>query len=483
MTTDRPHRVAALGAATVLVAVLACGGDPTAAPPDTTGNGPDTTTRPRVALASPTPPIAAMVGDAFSFDARRGDSVFRDPVGRGLTYSVVVPPACGLTISGTRISGTPTAPNVCVASITAADGAGNTLTHEFRIVVFSRDMPMPALPATLHAYSDGSAPLPAHFAAPGPGGSVLEQDNTPAGNPITDAGATLGRVLFHDRRVSRDDRFSCSSCHVQAFGFGDSAQFSLGVGNGRTIRHAPAIVNVRFYKRARMFWDERSPSLEDQVLQPIQSPVEMGMEIPNLEAKLSLVPYYRPLFQAAFGSDTITQERIARALAQFVRSIVSGRAKFDSAFAGGGPPDFARVFTAEELEGRDLFNGVGKCATCHVTHAHSGLDPANTGLDVALTDLGAGAGRFKPPSLRNVASRRRFMHDGRFTTLAQVVDFYVTGVQDSPNLDPRMRGADGLAQRFNFTAAQRAALVAYLHTLTDHTVLTAAKWSDPFPAQ
>lgn len=474
MKTDRHVRLASVAAVGALVALLAaCGGESAAGPPDPNA---------RVAVASPTGARAALVGQPFEYDATRRDSVFADPLGRGLHYTVSVQPASGLTVNGTVITGTPSGPGVFGASITATDANGRTATDPFRIVVFSRALTTPVLPATSHAYSDQTAPLPAHFAMDGPGGSILSQDNTPAGNAITDAGATLGRVLFYDRRLSQNDRLSCSSCHAQQFGFSDSAQFSRGFVDERTLRHAPAIVNVRFYKRGRMFWDERVASVEEQVLQPIQSPVEMGMPIPSLEAKLSLVPFYRPLFQAAFGSDTITGDRIARALAQFVRSIVSTGSKFDAAFAGGGPPDFASVFTAEELEGRDLFNGVGKCSTCHVTHAQSGLEPVNTGLDPLPNDLGAGLGRFKPPSLRNVSARRRFMHDGRFDSIEAVIEFYLTGVQDSPDLDARMRGTDGLPQRIDLTSAQRAALAAYLRTLTDEMVLTAPKWSDPFPA-
>jgi cytochrome c peroxidase len=198
--------------------------------------------------------------------------------------------------------------------------------------------------------------------------------------------------------------------------------------------------------------------------------------------KVGVTPYYAPLFQAAFGSGEVTNERIARALAQFVRSMVSVNSRFDSAFAGT-PALQPGFLTPQEEAGRQLFNNPpATCVRCHRTNAAVSDRTHNTGLDLVLTDAGAGNGLFKAPSLRNVGVRRRFMHDGRFTSLQQVVEFYDSGVRPNPFLDPGLRvpGTNNPI-RLNLTPAQRDALVAYLHTLTDNVMLTAPRFSNPFP--
>ena len=245
------------------------------------------------------------------------------------------------------------------------------------------------------------------------------------------------------------------------------------------------LANARFYQRGRFFWDERAATLEAQVLMPIQDTTEMGMTLAGLVAKVGGTKYYPSLFQAAFGTPQVTSDRIAAALAQFVRSIESYQSKFDQAFAGMGPggPNFGGALTPDEALGQQLFVGVGRCAQCHATNAQVSDDVHNTGLDAVSADTGAGGARFKAPSLRNIGVRAPYMHDGRFTTLAQVIEHYDAGIQGNPNLDRRLRGPNGAPQRLNLTAQQKSALVAYLNTLTDQTLLTAAKFSNPFPPQ
>jgi len=241
-----------------------------------------------------------------------------------------------------------------------------------------------------------------------------------------------------------------------------------------------ALQNARFYERGRFFWDERAATLEAQVLMPVQDATEMGMTLDNLVTKLSLSGYYAPMFSAAFGTADISSDRISRALAQFVRSMVSGTSKYDRAFNGSAAPNFNVTFTAQELQGQQLFNGPGGCLACHATDAQISDDIHNTGLDATITDVGAGNGRFKAPSLRNVAVRSRFMHDGRFTSLEQVVEFYNSGVQPNPNLDGRLRVGNGQAKRLNLSQAEKDALVAFLKTLTDDAFLSNPKFSNPF---
>ena len=205
------------------------------------------------------------------------------------------------------------------------------------------------------------------------------------------------------------------------------------------------------------------------------------MTLPNLLTKLSVTPYYAALFQSAFGTAEISSDRVSRALAQYVRSLVSATSKFDQAFAGGQVPNFPATLTPDEVVGQVIFNGQGGCARCHGTWSFVGNDVHNTGLDATITDVGAGGGRFKAPSLRNIAVRPPYMHDGRFSSLEQVVDFYNNGVMNNPNLDNRVRGPGGLPQRLNLNVTQRNQLVAFLRTLTDVPFLTNAKFANPFP--
>jgi len=431
-------------------------------------------------------PQSATAGIVFSYDATKGGTAF---TGTALRYVVTfAPSANGLTATNGRIGGAPTVAGFTTATIVATDASGASVSNAFPIVVFSADLAAPTLPVTPYTYSDATSPLPAHFTLAvgggrGVGGSVVAADNTPASNVTTDAGAALGRVLFYERRLSVNDRVSCASCHQQQTGFADTARLSRGFDGGSTGRHSMALQNARFYTRGRFFWDERAATLEAQVLQPIQDATEMGMTLDNAVTKLTLSSFYAPLFQAAFGTPDITSDRVSRALSQFVRSLVSSSSKFDRAFTNvtTGPPNFAAVFTPQEQLGQQLFNGQAKCAQCHETNAHLGDDVHNIGLDATLTDVGAGLGRFKTPSLRNVEKRGRFMHDGRFNTLEQVVEFYNSGVQNNGNLDGRLRGPGNQPQRLNLSQAEKDAIVAYMKTLTDDAFLTAAKFSNPFP--
>jgi cytochrome c peroxidase len=340
----------------------------------------------------------------------------------------------------------------------------------------------PILPAMRYGYSDADAPIPRHFL--GSMGTVAFTDNSPPENPITNPGATLGRVLFYDVRLSADDRIACASCHQQALGFGDTARFSFGLNGHHPARRTMALANARFNEYGRFFWDERASSLEAQILHPIQDTLEMGMQLDALARKLDATPYYPALFTAAFGSPDVTSDRIAFALAQFVRSLVSAGSRFDAVFATGGPPNYS-LLSEQELEGLRIFSDAGDagCVNCHRTIAQVADRANNIGLDVASADTGAGGGRFKPPSLRNVAVRPPYMHDGRFATLREVVEFYDSGIEDSPDLDPRLRAPDGSPRRLHLAPAQRDALVAFLNTLTDPSFLRAERFSDPFPCR
>lgn len=330
---------------------------------------------------------------------------------------------------------------------------------------------LPAQPAGYVKYSIED--LPDHFKY----GEAAALDNTPADNLLSDAGATLGRVLFFDTRMSHDGSTSCASCHHQESGFSDPNQFSAGINGQLTPRHSMALANGKYYVSGAAFWDERVGSLEEQALVPIQSAREMGSTLSEVVGKLSQTSFYPALFQAAFGTPDITPERIAKAIAQFERAMVSYQAKYDTAFAPGSQvPDFESVFTPDELAGQQIFDGVGRCSGCHTTHAQVGQQATNIGLDAVLEDDGAGNGHFKTPSLRNVEVRGHFMHDGRFSTLEEVVEFYNSGVQDTPDLDESLRNPVQLG----LTPEQVQQLVAFLKTLTDNTFLTSDLFSNPF---
>jgi cytochrome c peroxidase len=469
-----------------LVFFAACGGPESATPVTPVVPAKDTTTTPvptptgTVTLALHNPSQAAVVGQGFTYDATRGGTTFRDARGTGLTYEVTfAPSANGLSALNGRVSGTPLSTGLVTATIIATDRGGATARDSFDIVAFRAGLTSPVLDANFD-YRDVTN-VPRHFTNGngGPGGLVAAMDNLPATNPITNAGAALGRALFYDPRLSANDVIACGSCHVQSTGFADTARLSSGFDGRTTGRHSMSLTNARYYGRQRMFWDERAATLEDQVLRPIQDPAEMGMSLDLLEKKLALTSYYPALFNAAFGTAEITRDRISLALAQFVRTLVSGRSRFDQG-AAAGPDGFAAVFTAEELQGQAIFTGRG-CARCHATFAQLGDNVRNTGLDAQITDVGAGNGRFKTPSLRNAGVRGRFMHDGRFATLAEVVEFYDTGVRNNPGLDQRLRGPNGLPQRLNLSATERAALVAFLNTLTDPAFLADPRFASPFP--
>ncbi|MEP7119373.1 MAG: cytochrome c peroxidase [Byssovorax sp.] len=372
------------------------------------------------------------------------------------------------------------------------------------------NLPAPKLPTPMLSYA---AKLPASFETP----LVHGYDDTAEGNPTTDAGATLGRVLFYDRRLSANGKVACASCHQQKHGFSDDRAKSLGFEGKETARHSMPVLDTRFYRRGKFFWDERADSLEAQVLGPIQSDVEMGMKLDALESRLAQTDYYAPLFKAAFGDETVSRERIARALSQFLRSMVSYRSRWDAAMAQvdsivGDLPGFSEA----ENRGKQIFFGQhdpstrGLCGTCHLMQNELSFTPpgapkppgsnaaifymgapANNGLPNnadkgvgAISGLAKDDGKFKSPSLRNVALRPPYMHDGRFKTLAEVVEHYNSGIAADPNLDPALRqGApNGPPMKLGLSEDDKAALVAFLMTLNDATLATDVRLSDPFPA-
>ena len=299
--------------------------------------------------------------------------------------------------------------------------------------------------------------------------------------------------LFYDMRLSTNDRVSCGTCHQQTFGFTDPMRFSNGISNAATTdAHSMRLANLRYWQPGTAFWDRRETSLEQQASRPLHSLVEMGWggaagNMDDLIGKMRETLYYPDLFAWAFGSSQITEPRIQQALAQFVRAMVSSSSRWDEGYAkvsDPGSPNRALDadlpnFTRAENRGRALFmtpvaQGGAACSACHLPPTFAlAANSRSNGLDPGETRL------FKAPSLRNAGLTGPYMHDGRFDTLAQVVDFYDHGVQEGPALDPRLREGTE-PQRLGLSAEDRTALVAFLHTLTDRAFITDERFSDPF---
>lgn len=336
--------------------------------------------------------------------------------------------------------------------------------------------------------------------------AYITKDNT-SGNPITDKGATLGRVLFYDTNLSSNNTISCSSCHIQANAFGDAAIASDGV-NGTTTRHSMRLVNSRFSNENKFFWDERAATLEIQSTQPIQNHIEMGFSgtsgdasITTLITKLQNIAYYQELFKYVYGSEVITESKIQLALAQFVRSIQSFDSKYDAgrALAANDNQPFSN-FTAQENQGKNLFlappvfnatgsrtsGGVG-CAACHAAPEFD-IDPntRNNGIIGVLNGTGIDITNTRAPSLRNLVkldgtTNGPMMHTGNLATLQNVIGHYgtINRAPGNTNLDPRLT-PNGFGQQLNLTATEVNALVAFLKTLSGTDVYNNSKWSNPF---
>lgn len=326
-------------------------------------------------------------------------------------------------------------------------------------------------------------------------------------NPITDEGATLGRVLFYDLKLSVDNTIACASCHLQAKGFSDMKLASEGV-NGLTMRHSMRLINSRFANERRFFWDERAISLEDQTTQPIQDHNEMGFSgnggdpnLDNLLAKLQGLPYYQELFTVAYGDQLITETRIQLALSQFVRSIQSFDSKYDEGRTqvNNDNAPFPN-FTPIENLGKSLFmmppqfdpggNRIGGGAGCQGCHRapEFDIDPnsRNNGVVGVLGSQGIDLNNTRSPSLRNLINSNgvlvsRAMHNASMTTIQEVIDHYneIVVVPGNNNIDPRLTPG-GNPQRLNLTPNERDAIVAFLKTLTGTSVFTDPKWSNPF---
>lgn len=337
--------------------------------------------------------------------------------------------------------------------------------------------------------------------------NYIAKDNTGA-NAISNAKATLGRVLFYDKRLSIDSSVACASCHIQKFAFGDTALASKGVQGGLTGRHSMRLINSRYATEIKFFWDERAATLEAQTTKPIQDHAEMGFSgqsgrpiLNDLLTRIAAIGYYNELFQFVYGDKTVTEARLQECLAQFVRSIQSFDSKYD---VGRGQVSADNVdfpnFTAQENLGKNLFltppvfdangNRISGGAGCNVCHnaPEFDIDPntGNNGIIGKLNAAGFDVTNTRAPSLRDLANtsgepNSPMMHTGVIKTLQAAIGHYgtINANPNNTNLDARLK-PNGVGQKLNFNAQEVNALIAFLKTLTGSNVYTDAKWSNPF---
>jgi cytochrome c peroxidase len=437
-------------------------------------------------VRAPAPDRLVAIGEAVHFDATQAGAAFVDPDGDPLTYSVTLEPAPrGLQVTGTTVTGQLSAVGAVRVVVSASDGFGAVTSDKSMVAAPAAEPGQPDLPVNSYVYEDSLLDWPEIFRLSREI-TIPFWDTTPPDNATTNAGATLGRVLFYDKRLSITNTHSCGSCHEQQRGFTLATRFAGGVTGELSRRNPMALANARYNSHGRYFGDLRAVGLEELALMPVADEIELANTIPAVVAKLSATDFYPPLFAAAFGSEDITANRIARAIAQFLRSIVSYRSKFDRAYHSVYPPvdaDPTTVLTQQELLGAEMYVH-GNCGHCHTIGVHTNDLPANNGLDVQFTDPGVGDGEFRSTSLRNIAVTGPYMHDGRFATLREVIDHYDSGVKASPQLNFLLRDHQGAGSQFprrlNMTEAQKQALEAFLNTFTDDELLNDPKFSDPF---
>lgn len=313
----------------------------------------------------------------------------------------------------------------------------------------------------------------------------------PADNPLTEEGVMLGRMLFYDPIMSKDSSISCNSCHLQSRAFAESLKVSKGIRGQLLTRNSMPLFNLMWH--SRFFWDGRVTNLREQVLIPIQAHDEMDMDLFSLTIKLNASKRYTPLFKKAFNTEKITPTEVSKALEQFLTSMVSFNSKIDQLF---GRTDTLNVISASALRGLNLFmkpveDGGADCFHCHSNipffgNTSLGGSMANNGLNAVFTDKGLGRitgrptdeGKFKIPSLRNIELTAPYMHDGRFATLDEVMDFYSDQINfNSPNLDINILAHN---VQLNLTQQQKDDIVEFLRALTDTEFINNPKFKNPF---
>ncbi len=308
-------------------------------------------------------------------------------------------------------------------------------------------------------------------------------------NPTTQEGVELGRRLFYDPILSADSSLSCASCHKQEFAFSDAGKaFSTGIKQAQQKRNTPGLFNLAW--QSHFFWDGKSKTLEEQAFHPVRNADEMGLSWNQAVLRLQQSPDYAKRFKHVFGSTKIDSNQVVMALAQFQRTLISHNSKYDKVLRGEAN------FTKDEFRGYTLANdqSMADCFQCHLTDGNglgtdfsmknNGLDTesalennADKGLE-SISGKSTDRGKFKVPSLRNVALTAPYMHDGRFQTLEQVIDFYSDSVHASAYTDSKMTYAYRGGAKL--TSTEKKQIIAFLHTLTDSIFISEKNFSNPF---
>lgn len=310
-----------------------------------------------------------------------------------------------------------------------------------------------------------------------------------ATNPVTVEGVNIGRHLFYDPILSSDSTMSCASCHKQIFAFSDSPNdFSKGRDGVFMKRNTMALFNLAWFPT--FFWDGRAKSIEDQIFHPVRANEEMNLQWKLASERLNKNNFYKNIFKQAYGNQKIDSIQIANSIAQFLRTLISNQSKYDQVLSG------SQKFTKEEFEGFVLVNDQtkGDCLHCHTTDGDAlgtTLSFSNNGLDAVLNsneykDKGKGgvtgkasdSGKFKIPSLRNISLTAPYMHDGRFKTIQEVLDFYSEGVKNTINIDSKMAFAHQGGAKL--TNEEKQKIISFLLTLTDSSFISNKEFINPF---
>ena len=323
--------------------------------------------------------------------------------------------------------------------------------------------------------------------------SHFPQMEIPTDNPMTEEGIELGRFLFYETKLSGDNSMSCSSCHLQANAFAENTSFSTGIDGISGNRNAMPLFNLGWEEF--FFWDGRKTTLEEQILEPVPNPIEMHKEWKVAAYKLNTDVNYRNMFYRAFGEEGIDSIKVSKAIAQFLRTIISSNSKFDVMYKYENslplsPSENEMLLTveAEEWAGYDLFKSLNgaDCFHCHNGPLMRVKKFSNNGLDASFSDIGRALvtndpndeGKFKVPSLRNIELTAPYMHDGRFNTLDEVIEHYSSGIHVSSTIDPLIEFASQGGVQLD--AQEKFLIKKFLLTLTDTVFINNSNFKDPF---
>ena len=324
--------------------------------------------------------------------------------------------------------------------------------------------------------------IPSHFPA-----MIIPEDN-----PMTVEGVELGRKLFYEKKLSGDNTQACATCHAPSAGFADPEQFSTGIDGLQGDRNSMALINLGW--NTSFFWDGREKTLEEQIIQPVINPIEMHEEWKNVVSKLSADVNYKNMFFKAFNTSEIDSLNAAKAIAQFLRTLISGSSKYDVMYKyennftlSASEQAIYQSVTPSEWAGYDLFKSLNgaDCFHCHNGPLMQVQKFSNNGLDATFTDIGRGDvtgntndyGKFKVPTLRNIAYTAPYMHDGRFATLDEVIDHYSHGIQMSSTIDPLIEFASQGGVQLD--AQEKDLLKQFLLTLTDESFVNNPDFQEP----